>query len=274
MVQLAKVIEYSTYSEFIDSLFTRKDLDTAFGRHNDGGLGPAWFGNMTFDQARDMARSGNESMVDEANKLLDKLDAVTEGVPLRQWQPSVTGAYPSIGDYVVGRPDCMRLIAPTQDVSPIKIYVGIATSAALSGDDVLKRGVTLLALVLKLQQIRPVTLTLLNENGDYKPGKDFLQVIPVDSNPLSIAHAAFALAHPAFARRLAYATAHIDGIPAALPWPAVRSQLGAKYIDWIRESVGGSMQDLIIPGGHSDDALISNPIAWINEQVSRYNRQD
>ena len=235
-----------------------------------------WHGSLSYAGALKLARTGDESTVASAEKLLDSLAQVDMGAEVTQWLPAQAGAYPCVPEYLSGSPTCMRRIAPTGDISPINIYVSTTCSAEMSAKQMQSRGVTILALLLKLQQIRPVELFLFAEMHGNTDGSYF-EVIPVDSKPLSIAHAAFGLTHVGFARRLTYtmgeARAGFNGA-----WPK-----GYKYGDWnpkseynqrVAAAIGLTEQDLFIHSAHVQDKLILDPVAWVNEQVTRYNRQE
>lgn len=263
---------FESWQSFVVKCEKLKDGSYNFNEGNNS----EWYGRISYNKALDLARKGDESTVKDADKILDKLAAVYMGAEITQWMPSIQGAYPMVPEYLAGEPQCMRRIAPTGDVSPINIYVSTTCSAAMSAKQMLKRGVTILALVLKLQQIRPVELFLFAETHGTTDGS-FFQVIPVDSKPLSIAHAAFGLTHVGFTRRLTYTMAnardHFNG-----SWPS-----GYKYGDWnpkspynqkVAQAIGLSDQDLFIHSAHVQDKLITDPIAWVNEQVTRYNTQE
>ncbi len=265
------VKRYDSWSDFVavaSSIDLRK-AEKHSGDHN----GFYWYGHKTYSEALAMAHNGDESLVAEATALLDKLESVEDGVPTRQWTASPYGAYPVVPEYLSGYPDCMRVIAPTGDVAPVSIYVSTSFSGGISITDMLKHGTTVLALILKLQQVRPVELFLVAETHGSVDG-DYFQVIPVDSKPLSLAHACYALTSAAFIRRLTYCVAEVNGGFNGRSWPQSHVAVGQsgheKYLEFMRNQIGISTDDMQISTLHMSDPILKDPIAWVNQQIARY----
>lgn len=228
-------------------------------------MGFDWYGSITHKEAVKFAISGDDSYVSEADKLIDKLDSSIE-INTSRWEASMYGAYPIVPEFLAGSPTPMRTrVMVAEESAPISIYVSTTCSAGLDSKTMLKRGTAILALLLKMQAIRPIELYLLSETHGRIDG-EYIQVIKIESKPLNVGVAAFALCHVGFARRLCYGVAesmdHFNGT-----WPK------DYHRDWqphIREVVGMNDIDLYIPAATSWDTMIKDPIAWVNAQVKRF----
>lgn len=230
------------------------------------GNGLSWFGGLSFQQAIDLTLKGDDSLVPKAMAILDQLEACLE-TTARQWSASPIGAYPIVPEFLVGLPDCMRRrVEVTSDIAPISLYVSTACSASLSCDALLKRGVAILALVLKLQAIRPVNLFLMAEDGGRKG--DLIQIIEVNSKPLDLATVCFALTNAGFARRLTFGLAN-EVIGFMGEWPSNYQGGDESWESFLRPFIGLETQDLYIRGARDWDAMITDPITWVNTQVAQ-----
>lgn len=252
------VVNY-TWSEYLSSL----PAASGHGSHSGGD----WTDNETFDSALAKMANGDDTYVGMANKLLDKLEAVSGGVPETEWAPSVYGAYPVVAEFINGRPDCMRRRLPTAEPKPLRVIVSSTCSGGIDRKTMTERGVALLALVQKLQMVRPVELVILVE-GNVGGHGNLFQIITVDTKPLSVAHACFALANVGFARALTYAHMHQyhkwNGA-----WPSDYRLSGYESI--VRDACGFSPEDLWITSAYMHDSLLTrDPVAWVNQQIAKY----
>jgi len=245
-----------------------EDFATAVrGCSNPYGTG-SFVGHMEFETARLKTLQGDDSYVAEAEKLLDLLDASVE-TPHAEWVGSVYGAYPIVPEFLAGSPTPMRHRQNVEgDNSPITIYVSTTCSAGISTETMLKRGVAILALVLKMQQIRPIELCLLAETHGRTDG-EYLQVIPIITKPVDISVAAFTLCHVAFARQLTYGAAIRDDKFNG-SWPNTYNGGGAPWEAHVREALGMAEQDLYIGSARMWDDMITKPVEWVNAQVKRF----
>lgn len=235
-----------------------------------------WYGDMSYTQALELANNGDDSYVARAEKVLETLQDLNGGVDIIQWQPSIAGAYPCVAEYLSGSPTPMRRQAPTGEVSPIRILVGSSCSGGISSKQMEKRGTYILALLLRLQAIRPVELALVSEMDGTADG-NYIQVIPIDSKPLSLAHAAYALCNVGFTRRVQYSTGIAFGGSDGSSWPRKHKNASdvvghADYLTWLKEHIGMQPDDVFVDSAHLQDPLITEPIKWINEQIQRYNK--
>ena len=175
-----------TWTEYLASLPAARD---------EGHYPSSWTDNESFDTAMHKMANGDEAYAAMADKLLDQLQDLSEGMPVREWTASPIGAYPIVPEVLSGMPACMRILSPSGELTPVKVVISSTSSGAVSKETMTKRGVAVLALIQKLQVIRPVELYILVEGNDEHVRDDLFQMIRVDTKPLSVAHACFALAN-------------------------------------------------------------------------------
>lgn len=216
----------------------------------------SWDANVSHARAVELATTGDTSLVAKAEALLEKIDTEIE-VSQASWQPSVYGAYPVVPEFLAGSVTPMRHKVLTEsEYAPVTIWVDLTCSGGFNADSMLKRGISILALVMKLQASRPVTLNLISCVVRNPGGL----VAKINSQPLDIASAAFGLCHVAFVRHLAYG--YMDYSPMDLP---------VSNANVIKGKLGIPDSDLVIPGGHLEDDLISrDPVAWVQLKVKEF----
>lgn len=215
------------------------------------------------------ARHGKVDIVPAAERLIERLSAVCEPA-IAIWQPDVSGAYPIVAEFLAGRPDCMRRrVAAPDERAPINIHVSVSASGAISAEQIEERGAVILALVLLLSRQRPITLNVL-EIGRQANGSDSVLSVPVNCHPLDIATAAYALTSAAFFRRLILGV-HCAINPSARSFPVDFATNRDGCMRRICCELGGDPErDLIIAGAHVSDPLLTNPVAWVQQQLDRY----
>ena len=226
-----------------------------------------WYGYITHQEAYQKAIIGDESYVKEAEKFLNQLDVLTPETKAWKVIQSPYGGQCNIGDWLAGSPLPMRRrIRTTSEIAPVNIYVSTTCSMGIKADTMQRRGYAILALLLKLQQIRPIQLYLLTELHGETDGWHY-QKIRVESQPLAVGVAAFALCHVGFARHLTYGYAREkDGFNGH--WPSGYRQ--SNYVQKRAERLGLTDQDMILKEAHSNDQLVSQPVEWIKKQLKRY----
>jgi hypothetical protein len=253
-----EVVEF-TWGEYLASLPAAAERSLAHGG--------SWTDFETFDSALRKMTHGDDAYAAMADELLDKLADLSEGAPVREWAPGAIGAYCVVPEAIMGLPQCMRQLAPAGELSPVKIVISSTCSAGVDKRVMTERGVAILALLQKLQAIRAVELYILVEGNEGGAGNLF-QMIRVDTKPLSVAHACFALANVGFARGLTYAHMHhYHGWNGS--WPAEYGRAG--YNALVREAVDMTPEDLWIPSSYMTDSLLSrDPVAWVNRHLARF----
>ena len=53
-------------------------------------------------------------------------------------------------------------------------------------------------------------------------------------------------------------------------WAFGLSPLDNDFLPRLRKVLGASDTDLVIPGAHSGDPIIKDPVLWVNTQIKKY----
>ena len=120
----------------------------------------SWDNGIYHDLAVVLAKRGDDSFVSHAEALLEKIEGEVDSHA--EWVPSIYGAYPVVPEFLAGSPSSMWRGTRPSDASPVAVWVDLTCSGGFSAKDMEKRGTAILALVMKLQAIRPVDLYLVS----------------------------------------------------------------------------------------------------------------
>ena len=230
----------------------------------------AWNGNETFEQARQSLVKGKLSVVPKANALMDKLagDAIELGHT--QWEQSVAGFIPCVPAFLSGSPESMYRPTEVQsDRAPVRIFASVCVSAGIGTEDLEKRGIAILALCQKLSNIRPVELYIYADMGG--SGWACIPCVKVETSPLDLSTATYALSGAAFLRQLCFGWAAEHEWSGQWAWDRDPNDSTAKQKT--SELLGLGETDLLIPGGYSSDPIIKKPVEWLNKQIAKYTEQ-
>lgn len=273
---MARKRKQSASADQIDRIVVERfDSMSAFGR-GIANLPPCdgydrcdeWSGNMKLAQAHAALWQGcDEAVVRRAERLLQQIDDFCPELPGGVWDAGVCGVMPLVPAYLAGSPVCMLARQETMTTaSPVRVFASVCASAGLSASELESRGVAILALCRKLSAVRPVELHLFAEMGD--SGIGLFPTIQLDTSPLDLPTATYALTHPAFLRKLCFAWAGQHQWQGRWAWGMSPSSQQAQAKT--REALGLEEQDLLIPGAFNNDKNVRKPVEWVNEQLARY----
>jgi len=133
-----------------------------------------------------------------------------------------------------------------------------------------------MALLLRLQEIRPVELWAMSEtaaenNKEHDHTDEWsYQLIKLDSQPLQVNVASFILSNVGWARSLTYAySRQKDGFcsegPHGYNLPNYDS-IRRERIPMIAEN------DLVVGFVHLRDMLVKEPLKWLEQQIEKYSK--
>ncbi len=246
---------------------TRSAYWNSFGKSN------AWDLNISSPEACKRALDGDLSLVASATDAVDKIKTHFSDVPRLRTAAAFEGSHVSVPAYLSGAPMAMRKRVKRPEAAPtVAIYVGTTCSAGVPASHMLQRGCVILAF-LELLQARgvQVDLFLVSENHGATDGDQY-QVIPIESRPLDLSTAAFAIAHPAFARNVCYPLAEVlDNYNGNWPYSYdVLDRGGPRYQAHVRKVLGLADSDVYIPSCTFGDPLLKTPDAWLQERLSQF----
>lgn len=229
-----------------------------------------WRGGETYEDSRRLLIKGDTSNVAHASLLLDQLLDSVE-VPVQLWQQSVAGYIPCVPAVLAGHPEAfLRPIDEESDSSPIRVYASVGCSAGISAADLTKRGIAILALVIKLQAIRPVELWVTDDSG----GSNYalFSCLRIETSPLDLSTAAYVLTSAGFFRNLCFEFNYAHGWSGAWAWGL--DPRNPESQRKTRALLGLGDNDLWIPGAYFSDPLIQKPVEWINEQLQQFAQRE
>ena len=235
----------------------------------------AWAGDRTENASLCIDRifKGNDTLVKEAEKVMDKLSVNLE-TPERQVQPSPFGGRFVIPELLADYPlSARRMIMTESEGAPVRVYVGIVYSGGFGHEELIARGTAILAMVMMLQMQRPVELILFTEMHGRDDGKTLFK-INVGTAPLSLAHACHVLTSVRFTRGVIYSMGtHLNGFNGH--WCNGHTGAGDSlrdphnpYIKQLKEWLGAGENDIVIPGAFIDDPLMKDPVAYVQQTVN------
>lgn len=250
----------------------------SFNSHNSNpyfckSQGKEWDNGLSFQEAVSRGEKGDPGLVSSYIKDVDRLvnEFNFRDDFKNKYVSSVAGSRVSIPDYLFGSPRSMKRRAPQETtVRSVNIYVGLVCAAGIKAEQMLKRGSTILALLefLQMSQIS-VELYLLVETHGETDG-DLIQIINVQSHPLDLSTAGFAVAHPAFTRHVTYGMAYeLDQFNGM--WGSSHGIHGnSTYQDKLAKAIGMGENDIYIPPPViSDELIFKNPEAWLAQKIEK-----
>lgn len=228
-----------------------------------------WWGGDALSTLLDKCIAGEEKHIEKAESLLDKLRDEIE-IPKPQWNPSPFGAFPDVGAFLAGEIECMRHMASDPNMTaPVRIYYDPTSSAAIDAATLIERGVAALALTMALAQIRPVELWTFSDIDAHGDGLSLITA-KIQTNPLMLSEACFALCNPGYARGLTYGLAEMRMGFTGM-WGFGDYDLDHdRRTSLMRSALGASPQDIVIPGIHVKDELVKDPLGFIRRELGKF----
>lgn len=239
----------------------------------------AWMGETQADYIR-KTRTGDVSRVGAAEKLLSKIEPELNRDSV-SWHNSVAGAYPDVAAFLANDPECMRRRLVTEDDrSPLRVWVDVASSASISWEDLLPRGIAALALVMQLiRSGRAVELwTFCSLHG--REGGQTVPCVQMCTTPIDIASVSYCLTAQGFSRGICYAAGRqFNGFNGSWGRNYINQGTLAERLAGARKTLEGLVapQDIILPAPYEDDKhdsgdaglIFRDPVRWVLEACKR-----
>lgn len=215
----------------------------------------------------------NSRQMKAASDLIEKVDATLHGRKKDTWEPNVAGAFPVVGEYLMGLPLHMRDRRKVENnLAPVTVAVEVSVSDGVDEYALAQRGAAICALVMKLNEVRPTELHIF---GTIKvSGFDVTTWIArVHSQPISLAHAVGYMTTKEMARMINFsACCDMLGDPKSTCTGSIgwgHGYPGKPRETVLRRVLGLNPHDIIIQGGYLPDQemMRSNPVAWIHKQL-------
>lgn len=239
------------------------------------------FAGMSYDSAVQVLRSGNNANMSAAEKLIAEMQdqqIFASGLPLPR--ASLVGSQPRIAAVLTGHPKSMyRRVREDNSAmnTPLRVFVETTVSAAVSQDQLTKRGIAALAFVMAMNNIRPVELYCVTiGRPDYGSYQAAGAICRVASRPVDLQRACFMLTDAAYARRLSFSSmsqlAGVRSYYSHVGWAWGSEPRSDSYQSRMRALLEAKSDDVIIFGGYILDKLMLNdPIAWVKQMLAKHN---
>lgn len=236
--------------------------------YDDGRL--SWKGGETYQISRERCATGNADNAAKAAAILEQIEA--SGIIKRGtlgYIQDVAGEFPLVPAFVAGDHECMMRRGETEmqtDRSPLRVYVDICVGADWSADQLISRGVHILALVQLLNERRAVELYWFSSTGT-PSGAPCVPIVPIDTQPLDLSTASHVLASAGFFRNCAFAFRYAKARGKGdIPWAFDDMHATAR----VRAGLGAGPDDLVVHGGVNYSQLKTKPLEWLTEQLQKY----
>jgi hypothetical protein len=255
-----------TYFALADSLSALADFAQAKGRQNGHG---DWSGNKTLTEACTACRTGDLSLVARSDSLLARFERFTFATPAKAWRRDVSGHRPDVPALLAGHPAAMRRrVRLVTEAAPLAVIVDLTTSGSIDPADIEKRGAAILALCRILAGRRPVELWAGVMTQAF--GREGVALFArIDTAPLDLARAAFAMVSPAYPRQMLYSLAR-GAYDFGGSWPYKSHNISRDYLaDIMRPALPHIGEVLAIPAAHTNDAIHKAPEAWLESTLAR-----
>ena len=154
-------------------------------------------------------RCGDQSMVAASDTIMADLEDLVAFPSSRfETRACIAGGAVNVPAHLSGNPMSMRRRETViSEIAPIHLVIWISSSGSVSNKVIERRGAACLALARILSAVRPISLYVGTGYVDQK--FHTVTLARLDTAPLDLARAAFALAHPAMLRGAFFAAEHI-----------------------------------------------------------------
>lgn len=220
-----------------------------------------WSGGQTLEESASLALRGCLQTATLIEPLIERaLSLVDIPVRARARIHDVAGGCPDVPAYLMGEPEHFNALRVVEsEATPVRVFVPLVCSAAISADKIAERGAAIAAFCIALGTVRPVQLYGYTA-GD---GKRNL-CVQLATAPFVASEVGYCLTSPAFMRQVCYG------------WLDTRDWSGA-WADWSgygqrcpRQAIGAADEDLVLDYAFSADGRIADADKWLRETLARY----
>src|SRR6202789_360590 len=151
-----------------------------------------FYGRHNYASALNALTFGDESLVVRSDDLLSKLEDKLPHTKKFQLKRSLVGGLVCVPEFLTGNPECMRIRRRVErNDAPVTIVMDLTASASVTSEQLLARGIAILALARALCEHRAVELWGAQALGN--TGWSHTLLWHIETSPLDLARAAFML---------------------------------------------------------------------------------
>ena len=189
------------------------------------------------------------------------------------WQNALAGGSPLVPAYLAGHPLAMRQrVRIASQHAPMAIVVDTTISSGISNETIRKRGAAILALVRLLGAVRPIELYAACGIGSNQHDGATWFFARIETAPLDLGRAGFALCNPTFPRGIFYEVGRsrcVNPNGFSGNWPYSDHDTAQKrFHDVCKRWLPHIDEFLALPGAHYNDPTTENPEAWIKDKLA------
>lgn len=229
-------------------------------------------------------RVGDTGYAERAKRIINKIMHVAPAPKTRKKVRAVAGGgYLDVGAAYAGSPVCLVQRRVVKDErAPVKIVFDCSVSGAISAETIERRGAAVLALVQRLSAERAVDLHVIGGLKASGAGT-MIAAMPIQTRPLDLGRAAWALSSPSVLRRLFFSCS------TQLAWTKSGKPVQTDHIAWAFNDHTWQQKKLCAwyaeqLGAHKDDTLLlesryidagdfnsdEDAAAWVNKTLARF----
>lgn len=236
-----------------------------------------WVGGETVDEViAKLKGGGDEKLVEEASKYIEHFNVnISTEIPIHQ--PSPFGGRFIIPEAILGWPEPARkLTRRYEDTAPLTVYFSNTCSGGIDVNQMIKRGMAIMAFVMAMSYVRPVRVIYFSELGGNKDVGGWINVTyEIPTSPMSLSEAAYCMGSMALTRGSAYAIGEHSGHGYHGQWADHYLRLGGEsgkpeYYDFLKKNLGAEKDDLILGSVFINDPTIADPVGWLQKTLARY----
>ena len=221
-------------------------------------------------EGRDAVAKGRRDLIPEIEKMAEE---IWENIPTLQrvWRRDLVGAFPSVPDYLAGYPENMYAMKlDTSEHTPLRIWVGLASSGGVTGEQLKKRGAAIAAFAQALSQVRPVYVSPYTCGGSHSNNIDSVVVSwDLQTSPLVLSELAAAIMSEEVMRPFAFNCEVIANPRTTVAW-----MKGYENEYHMRRALDANDEDLWLTSIHLNDPLLTDPIGWVKAHLAKYAQEE
>lgn len=234
----------------------------------------AWTGGETCDQVIHHLRNGGDiKLAQRARDYLDNFNmAISTEIPIHT--PSPFGGRFIIPEAILGWPEPARRLQRTMDdAAPLTVYYSNTCSAGIQVDQMIKRGMAIMAFVMAMSYIRPVKVVYFSELQAQDGWCNITFDVP--TSPMSLSEAAYCTGSMSLTRGAVYAIGTGKNCGFHGGWASHYLSKGGdkrkkEYTEHLRKEFGARHDDVIIGSVYLDDPLITDPVKWLKTTLASF----
>jgi hypothetical protein len=199
---------------------------------------------------------------------------------------AVAGGVANVPAFLAGHPMAMRQRRRVDSaLGPLTVLVDVTTSAHISEETIERRGIAVLALIRALAAVRPIDLHLVfaarANDAEYEP-RNVCFTVKLDSAPLDLGRACFALTNPAMQRRIGFAMGADMGAwmeNDMIRWINDDFEKAPKVSADIAAEITGAINPLYLAPMYSERgdqpfATQARALAWVKDMIAQHGFAD